>query len=79
MKINIRKAISTDCERMMELVKELAIFERAPNEVTVTPEHFVESGFGKNPVWYALVACAADDPMTSGSSVAGANELRGFW
>ena len=62
MEIIIRKAVSSDCERMMELVKELAIFERAPNEVTVTLEHFIETGFGKNPVWYALVAFDADDP-----------------
>ncbi len=62
MEIKIRKAAATDCEPMMELVKELAIFERAPNEVTVTLEHFIETGFGKNPVWYALVAFAADDP-----------------
>ena len=62
MEIKIRKAISSDCERMMELVRELAIFERAPNEVTVTLEHFIETGFGKNPVWYALVAFADDDP-----------------
>ena len=54
--ITIRKALASDCERMMELVKELAVFERAPNEVTVTLEHFIESGFGKNPIWYALVA-----------------------
>jgi GNAT superfamily N-acetyltransferase len=58
--ITIRNAIASDCERMMELVKELAIFEKAPNEVTVTLEHFIESGFGQHPVWYALVA--VDEP-----------------
>lgn len=41
---------------MMELVNELAVFERAPQEVTVTLEHFIESGFGHNPVWWAFVA-----------------------
>ena len=41
---------------MLELVKELAVFERAPDQVTVTLEHFIETGFGKNPVWQALVA-----------------------
>ena len=56
MKIKIRKAKTSDCERMMELIKELAIFEKAPDEVTVTLEHFIETGFGKNPVWEALVA-----------------------
>lgn len=40
---------------MLELVRELALYERAPDEVTVTPEHFAESGFGPNPVWWAFV------------------------
>jgi GNAT superfamily N-acetyltransferase len=40
----------------LELVKELAEYERAPDEVTVTAEHFEESGFGPNPVWWAFVA-----------------------
>lgn len=56
MPINIRRAIPEDCQRLMELVRELAIFERAPSEVIVTDEHFVESGFGSNPVWWAFVA-----------------------
>ncbi len=56
MKIIIRKAEKEDCKRMMELVHELAVFERAPKEVTVDYDHFVESGFGEKPVWWALVA-----------------------
>lgn len=54
--INIRTAEAKDCPRMMELVRELALFERAPEEVTVTMDHFIQSGFGKNPVWWAIVA-----------------------
>lgn len=54
--IKIRPAVISDCEQMMDLVRELALFERAPKEVTVTPDHFIESGFGKKPVWEALVA-----------------------
>jgi GNAT superfamily N-acetyltransferase len=56
MEISIRKAVETDCPRMMELVRELAVFEKAPDAVTVTLEHFIETGFGKNPVWKAFVA-----------------------
>ncbi|MDB5202500.1 MAG: family N-acetyltransferase [Ferruginibacter sp.] len=56
MKIDIRKARKEDCIRMMELVNELAVYEKAPEEVTVGFDHFVESGFGPNPVWYAFVA-----------------------
>ena len=52
----IRRATANDCPRMLELVKELALYERAPDEVTVTLEHFIESGFGANPVWWAFVA-----------------------
>ncbi len=61
MKIKLRKAVHQDCERMMELIKELAIFEKAPDEVTVTLEHFIETGFGKNPVWQAIVAFDPED------------------
>lgn len=56
MDISIRKAKKEDCERILELVKELAKYERAAKEVTVTLEHFTESGFGKSPVWWAFVA-----------------------
>ena len=54
--ILIRKAVAADCPRLLELVQELAEYEKAPQEVTVTLEHFVESGFGTNPVWWAFVA-----------------------
>jgi GNAT superfamily N-acetyltransferase len=56
MQINIRRATIEDCARIMELVQELAEYEKAPDEVTVTLEHFQESGFGPNPVWWAFVA-----------------------
>ncbi|MBN8859395.1 MAG: GNAT family N-acetyltransferase [Sphingobacteriales bacterium] len=56
MTIQIRKAVKEDCERLMELVNELALYEKAPQEVTVTLEHFIESGFSEKPVWWALVA-----------------------
>ncbi|HRO70877.1 MAG TPA: GNAT family N-acetyltransferase [Chitinophagaceae bacterium] len=45
-----------DCPRLLELVHELAIYEKAPDEVTVTLQHFEESGFGEKPVWWAFVA-----------------------
>lgn len=56
MAITIRRAEAKDCPRLLELVKELALYEKAPQEVTVTLEHFEESGFGSNPVWWAFVA-----------------------
>ena len=56
MEINIRRAERKDCARMLELVHELAHYERAPQEVTISLEHFEESGFGANPVYWAFVA-----------------------
>lgn len=61
MKINIRSAVKNDCSRMMELIHELALYEKSPQEVTVEFEHFVNSGFGENPVWWAYIAEITDD------------------
>jgi GNAT superfamily N-acetyltransferase len=54
--IIIRKAVKEDCSRLLELIHELAVYEKAPDEVTVSLHHFEESGFGKQPVWWAFVA-----------------------
>lgn len=56
MSILIRRAKKEDCVAMLGLIKELAIYEKAPNEVTVTLTHFEESGFGPHPVYWAFVA-----------------------
>jgi GNAT superfamily N-acetyltransferase len=53
--IIIRRAVREDCPRLLELIHELATYEKAPEEVTVTLEHFTESGFGPHPVWRAFV------------------------
>lgn len=54
--ITIRRAVITDCLSLLELIKELAVYEKAPDEVTVSLSHFEESGFGNKPVWWAFVA-----------------------
>lgn len=70
MTIQIRKAQASDCARILELIKELAVYEKAPDEVTVTLDHFIESGFGEKPVWWAFVA---EETKADGS-----NEIHGF-
>ena len=54
--IKIRVAKKEDCPRLMELIRELATYEKAPEQVTVSLSHFEEAGFGPNPVWKAFVA-----------------------
>ena len=60
MEVVIRKALKEDCPEIMELIKELAVYEKAGDEVTVKFDHFVESGFGSNPVWWSFVATIDD-------------------
>ena len=40
---------------MLDLIKELALYEKALEKVTVTMEEFVNAGFGENKVWEAFV------------------------
>jgi GNAT superfamily N-acetyltransferase len=54
--INLRVAVKEDCIRLLELVNELALYEKAPQEVTVTLAEFEAAGFGDKPVWKAYVA-----------------------
>ena len=56
MSVTIRYAKLEDCERMLELIKELALYEKAPEEVTVTLDEFKDAGFGNNLVWKTFVA-----------------------
>jgi len=56
MSVIIRVAQKEDCKRLLELINELAVYEKAPDEVTVSLEEFENAGFGTNPVWKAFVA-----------------------
>ena len=58
MNMHIRTALEKDCPSILELIHELALYEKAPQEVTVTLQEFVEAGFGANPVWKAFVAAS---------------------
>ncbi len=54
--MNIRRIVKDDCVALLQLIQELAEYEREPDAVTVTLEHFIDSGFGNNPVWFGFVA-----------------------
>jgi GNAT superfamily N-acetyltransferase len=56
MDIQLRFAVQADCPRLMELIHELAVYEKMPDEVTVTLAEFEAAGFGEKPVWKAFVA-----------------------
>ncbi|HLS71765.1 MAG TPA: GNAT family N-acetyltransferase [Chitinophagaceae bacterium] len=52
----IRRAQLKDCEAMLELIKELAEFENALEEVTVSLEEFQKYSFGEDQLCYSFVA-----------------------
>src|SRR6187549_2091797 len=54
--VNIRTGRKQDLTRVLELVKELAEFERAPHEVINTVKLMEEDGFGANPIYGFFVA-----------------------
>ena len=56
MEIIIRKGLQADLLSALALIKELATFEKAPDEVVVTIEEMEIDGFGENPVFKFFVA-----------------------
>lgn len=54
--IKLRKAKESDLPVVLDLISELATYERAPNEVTVTLDDLKEDGFGKNPIYEIILA-----------------------
>jgi len=55
-KIVIRQGSAQDVEQVMDLVRELALYERVPHEVTNTEEQMRLDGFGENPAFGLFVA-----------------------
>ena len=56
MDFNIRNANKNDMPRVLELIKELALFEKEPEAVEVTVEDLQNDGYGDNPKFHCFVA-----------------------
>jgi GNAT superfamily N-acetyltransferase len=54
--MNIRKGRIEDMPRVLELIQELATFEKQPKAVEVTVSDLERDGFGSNPLFQVLVA-----------------------
>ena len=53
----IRKGKIEDLPSVLELIRELAAYERAPEEVTNNLRELEEDAFGENPAFEFLVSC----------------------
>lgn len=51
----IRKAQKEDMKYVLELIQELATFEKEPNAVVVTVEDLIRDGFSENPLFHCFV------------------------
>jgi GNAT superfamily N-acetyltransferase len=54
--MQIREGKKEDLPQVLELIKELALYEKAPQEVDNTVERMLEDGFGNRPVFEFFVA-----------------------
>ena len=52
----IRNATKSDVPAILDLIQELATFEREPNAVAVTEAELIRDGFGETPVFECFVA-----------------------
>ena len=56
MNLIIRPATASDMQAVHQLIVELAIYEKAPNEVVNTPEQLIKDGFGNQALFVCFVA-----------------------
>ena len=54
--MNIRKGEIKDMNDVLELIQELATFEKEPDAVEVTVEDLIRDGFGENPLFKTFIA-----------------------
>lgn len=54
--MNVRRGKKEDIPAVLALIKELAVYEKAPDEVITTEESMLRDGFGENPVFGFFVA-----------------------
>ena len=60
--LNIRKATPDDIPLILEFIRELAEYERAPEEAVATPDDLRRDGFSGEPRFYVQIAEWDDEP-----------------
>ena len=53
--IRVRKGVEGDCQAVLDLITELAIYEKEPDAVDVSLQQLIDDGFGPNPAYSLLV------------------------
>lgn len=63
MDIKIRSAQKSDMQTVHDFIMELAIYEKAKHEMTVTVEELERDGFGEHPKFEVILACNKDEVL----------------
>ena len=63
----VRKATKKDMPQVLELIKELALFEKEPEAVEITIADLEKEGFGENPLFNCFVADASTESIPNGA------------
>ncbi len=56
MPITLRDGTKEDLPEVLELIKELALYERAPEQVTISLQQLEEDGYGTHPLYWVILA-----------------------
>jgi GNAT superfamily N-acetyltransferase len=54
--MKLRRATAADVPAILKLVHELAVYEKAPEEVSNTEERMLKEGFGEHPAFGCILA-----------------------
>ncbi len=67
----IRKGNKNDMPAVLDLIKQLAVFENEPDAVVITSEDLVRDGFGENPLFHTFVAEVNDEIFNLAADIFG--------
>ena len=67
MSVVVRKATKEDMPEVLELIKELAVFEKQPNAVQIDVDTLVAEGFGSQPSFYLFCLFASGSNCRDGT------------
>ena len=56
MNVQIREAKKDDMKDVINLINELAVFEKEPSAVVISLEDLIKDGFGEKPLFSCFVA-----------------------
>ncbi len=59
--MNIRTGTQEDMPFVLDLIKELAVFEKEPEAVVVTVNDLIRDGFGEKPLFHTFIAEANNE------------------